>query len=148
MHNRAVFLACVVLLIGEGSCASPPLWKMPPGLSSGSRVRVVSPSLGSAWQPGRTLLSTNGCWIVQAAVTYDPKAITVLTPRQVTRLQVSEAVPPPDWWAVPEDAEGWSELLPGVLEGRRLLDGHDVRQEFRLAAVSLPSALASPAHRL
>jgi len=89
---------------------------MPPGLSSGSRVRVVSPSLGSAWQPGRTLLSTNGCWIVQAAVTYDPKAITVLTPRQVTRLQVSEAVPPPDWWAVPEDAEGWSELLPGVLE--------------------------------
>ena len=116
MHNRAVFLACVVLLIGEGSCASPPLWKMPPGLASGSRVRVVSPSLGSAWQPGRTLLSTKGCWIIQAAVTYDPNAITVLTPRQVTRLQVSEAVPPPDWWVVPEDAEGWSELLPGVLE--------------------------------
>jgi hypothetical protein len=117
MHTRVVLLACVALLMGEWSCASPPPWKMPPGLpSSGSRVRVVAPSLGSAWQPGRVVLSTAGCWIVQAAVTNDPKAITELTPRQLTRLQVSEALPPPDWWVVPEDAEGWSEMLPSVLD--------------------------------
>jgi hypothetical protein len=90
---------------------------MPPGLpSSDARVRVVAPSLGSAWQPGHVVLSSAGCWIVQAAVTNDPKAITVLTPRQLTRLQVSEAVPPPDWWAVPEDTESWSEMLPMALD--------------------------------
>jgi hypothetical protein len=116
MQIRAVLLACVALLAGESSCASPPPWKMPPGLSNGSRVRVVAPRLGHAWQPGRVLLSSTGCWIVQAAVTHDPKAITVVIPRELTRLQVSEAIPPPDWWAVPDNAEGWTEVLPKVLE--------------------------------
>jgi len=62
------------------------------------------------------VLSSGGCWIVQAAVTNDPEAITELAPRELTRVQVSEALPPPDWWVVPEDAEGWSEMLPSVLD--------------------------------
>ena len=105
-----------VVAIGLAGCASPPPWKLPPGLSNGSRVRVVAPRLGPAWQPGRVALSTEGCWTVQAAVTHDPDAITILNPRELSRLQVSQAVPPPDWWVVPENSEGWSELLPKDLE--------------------------------
>jgi hypothetical protein len=60
-------------------------------------------------------LSTDGCWTVEVAVTHDPKAITILTPGELTRLQMSNAVPPREWWAVPEEAEGWTEVLPEVL---------------------------------
>ena len=33
------------------------------------------------------MLSSAGCWVVEAAPTYDPKDITVLRPRELTRLQ-------------------------------------------------------------
>jgi hypothetical protein len=85
-------------------------------LQNGSRVRVVAPHFGQAWIPGRAQLSTDGCWVVEAAVTHDPDAITLLTPREVAQIQLSKAIPPPDWWVVPEDEEGWAELVPNVLE--------------------------------
>ncbi len=116
MRLHSGLLWVVALWLTGWGCASPPPWKLPPGLSNGSRVRVVAPRLGEAWYPGRVLLSTDGCWTIQAAVTHDPEAITILAPRELTRLQVSEAVPPPDWWVVPENAEGWSEMLPSDLE--------------------------------
>jgi hypothetical protein len=116
MDNRAALLGVVALSLTGWGCASPPPWKLPPGLSNGSRVRVVAPRLGKAWQPGRIVLSTKGCWMVEAAVTHDPDAIAILTPRELSRLQVSKAIPPPDWWVVPEEAEGWTEMLPSDLE--------------------------------
>jgi hypothetical protein len=109
-------LTCVGLFLGLHACGSPPPWNLPPGLSNGARVRVISPGLGKAWQPGRVVLSSAGCWVVEAAPTYDPKDITVLEPRELTRLQLSKAVPPPDWWTVPEEEEGWTEMLPSELE--------------------------------
>ena len=116
MGDRAGLLGVLALCLTGWGCASPPPWKLPPGLSNGSRVRVVAPRLGEAWQAGRVVLSTNGCWMVEAAVTHDPDAIAILTPRELSRLQVSKAIPPPDWWVVPEDAEGWTEMLPSDLE--------------------------------
>jgi hypothetical protein len=116
MSLRAALLSCVGLLLGLGACGSPPPWNLPPGLSNGARARVVSPRLGKAWQPGRVVLSSAGCWVVEAAPTFDPKEITVLRPRELTRLQLSKAVPPPDWWTVPEEEEGWNEMLPSDLE--------------------------------
>jgi hypothetical protein len=116
MRLRVGLLGVVSLVLLGWGCASPPPWKLPPTLSSGSRVRVVAPRLGRAWQPGRAQLSTDGCWTVAVAVTHDPKAITILAPGEITRLQLSRAIPPPDWWVVPEDAEGWDEVLPDVLE--------------------------------
>jgi hypothetical protein len=71
--------------------------------------------LGTAWQPGRVVPSSAGCWVVEAAPTYDPKEITVLQPRDLTR-PLSKAVPPPDWRVVPEEQEGWAEMLPSDLE--------------------------------
>ena len=117
MRLRAGLASGVVLLLHGWAGASPPLWKLPPGLSSGSRVRVVAQQLGRAWKPGRVQLSTDGCWTIEVALTHDPKAITILTPDALTRLQASQAVPPPDWWSVPEEAEGWTEVSPDVLEG-------------------------------
>jgi hypothetical protein len=116
VNLRATVLSCVCLFLGKEGCQSPPPWNVPPGLENGARVRVVSSRLGTAWQPGRVLLSSAGCWIVQATPTYDPKAITVLQPPDLTRLQLSKAVPPPDWWVVPEEEEGWAEMLPSDLE--------------------------------
>ena len=116
MNLCAALLSCVGLFLSMESCASPPPWNVPPGLESGARVRVVSPRLGTAWQPGRVVLSSAGCWVVQAAPTYDPKRITLLQPGDLTRLQLSKAVPPPDWWVVPEEKEGWTEMLPSELE--------------------------------
>ena len=116
MSLCAALLSCIGLILGLEGCGSPPPWNLPPGLSSGSRVRVISPRLGTAWQPGRVVLSSAGCWVVQAVPTYNPKDITVLRPRELTRLQLSKAVPPPDWWVVPEEKEGWTELLPSELE--------------------------------
>ena len=49
-------------------------------------------------------------------MTHEPKVITILTPRMLTRLELSKAIPPPDWWVVPENAEGWTEVSPEVLE--------------------------------
>ena len=111
-----ILLSCVGLFLGMEGRQSPPPWNVPPGLESGARVRVVSPRLRTTWQPGRVVLSSAGCWVVEAAPTYDPKAITVLPPRDLTRLQLSKAVPPPDWWVVPEEQEGWAEMLPSDLE--------------------------------
>jgi hypothetical protein len=76
----------------------------------------VAPRLGPALIPGRVQLSSDGCWVVEAAVTNDPDAITLLTPSELERVQLSKAIPPPDWWAVPEDDEGWEDLLPSVLQ--------------------------------
>src|SRR5947208_13439728 len=109
-------LSCVGLFLSMEGCGSPRPWNVPAGLSSGARVRIVSPRLGTAWQPGRVVLSSAGCWVVEAAPAYDPKEITVLRPLELTRLQLSKAVPPPDWWTVPGEEEGWTELLPSDLE--------------------------------
>lgn len=116
VNLRAALLSCVGLILGLEGCGSPPPWNLPPGLSSGSRVRVISPRLGKAWQPGRAVLSSAGCWVVQVAPAYDPKDITVLRPGELSRLQLSKAVPPPEWWVVPEEKEGWTEMLPSELE--------------------------------
>ena len=115
MRLRAGLAGGVALVLYAWGCASPPLWELPPGLQSGSRVRVVAPRLGRAWQAGRVQLSSEGCWTIEAAVTHDPNAITILNPGELTRLQLSKAVRPPDWWAVPEEAEGWTEVALEVL---------------------------------
>jgi hypothetical protein len=81
----------------------------------GSRVRMTAPRLGDAWVPGQVRLSNKGCWTVAVAPTSRPDTIMILRPHSLTRLQVSRAVPPPDWWAVPADPEGWSEISPRVL---------------------------------
>jgi hypothetical protein len=112
----AVLLSCVGLFLGMEGCGSPPPWKVPTGLENGARVRVVSLRLGTAWQPGRAVLSSAGCWIVEVAPSNDPKEITVLRPPELTRLQLSKAVPPRDWWVVPEENEGWAEMPPSDLE--------------------------------
>jgi hypothetical protein len=116
MRLRTELASGVALVLHAWGCASPPLWKLPPGLSSGSRVRVVAPRLGRAREAGRVQLSSQGCWTIEVAVTDDRDAITILTPGELTRLQLSNAVPPPDWWAVPEEAEGWTEVAPEVLQ--------------------------------
>jgi hypothetical protein len=75
----ATLLSCIGLFLGMEGCQSPPPWNVPPGLESGARVRVVSPRVGTAWQPGRVVLSS---------------VITV----------------------VPEEKEGWADMLPSDLE--------------------------------
>ena len=116
MRLRAGLAGGLALVLHAWGCASPPPWELPPGLSSGSRVRVVAPRLGRAWEPGRVQLSSDGCWTIEVAVSYDPKAIEILTPGELARLQLSEAAPPPDWWSVPEEAEGWMEVSPDALK--------------------------------
>jgi hypothetical protein len=151
-----------LLLCGCGSAAPgvwpPQLWKLPAGLTSGSRVRVIAPRLGTAWQPGQTVLSTEGCWTVQVAVTNDPDAITGLTPGELTRLQLSQGNPMPEWWAVPDDAEGWTEISPHVIEDasapackRRPKQVHADSARARPAAVqprTAPPAGPAPASSL
>ena len=142
--RTAVALGVAALWLAGWGCASPPPWKWPPGLSNGSRVRVVAPRLGQAWQPGRVLLSTDGCWTIQAAVTHDPDAITTLTPRELSRLQLSRAIPPPDWWVVPENAEGWSEMLPSDLERAAAPTcGRGQRRTQRRRSSSQPAIVAA-----
>lgn len=109
-------LGVVALLLSGWGCTTPPPWELPPQLQNGSRVRVVAPRLGPAWIPGRVQLSSDGCWVVEAAVTNDPQAIALLTPRELERVQLSKAIPPPDWWVIPAEEEGWADLLPSVLE--------------------------------
>jgi hypothetical protein len=116
MRLCVVPLRAVALLLSGWGCSTPPPWELPPQLQNGSRVRVVAPRLGRAWIPGRVELSSDGCWVVQAAVTNDPDAITLLTPRELELVQLSKVIPPRDWWVVPEDEEGWADLLPNVLE--------------------------------
>ncbi len=116
----AAAIAAAIAGLIAGGCVSPqqllPVWKLPPGFGDGSRVRVVAPRLGRSWQPGRAVLSTSGCWTLEVAVTHDPKAVTVLSLDEVTRLQMSRAAPPPDWWTVPDESEGWTEISPTALE--------------------------------
>jgi hypothetical protein len=116
MRLCVVPLGVVSLLLSGWGCSTPPPWELPPQLQDGSRVRVVAPRIGREWLPGRVQLSGDGCWVVEAAVTQDPDAITLLTPRELAQVQLSKAIPPPDWWVVPDDDEGWAELLPNVLE--------------------------------
>lgn len=112
------------LLAGLGagvmlSCA-PPVWEVPYGLPDDARVRVVAPKIGSEWEPGRLLRGTHRCWTVEVAVDHDPKAIQVVTPSELRRLQLSQASPPPDWWTVPDDDEAWIEVPPEALaQGER-----------------------------
>jgi hypothetical protein len=136
MRLREGLAGGVALVLYAWGCASPPLWELPPGLQSGSRVRVVAPRLGRAWQAGRVQLSSEGCWTIEAAVTHDPNAITILNPGELTRLQWSKAVRPPDWWAVPEEAEGWTEVAPEVLQNAVAAKCKHRRRNQRPAASS------------
>jgi hypothetical protein len=115
----ALGMTALLVLSGLACVSPPPLtppWKLPPDLENGSRVRVVAQRLGQEWFPGRVQLSTDGCWTVEVAETHDPEAITILAPGELTRMQVSQAIPRPNWWEVPEDEEGWNELVPHYLE--------------------------------
>jgi hypothetical protein len=103
-----------VLLAAAAACA-PPVWEVPGGLPHGGRVRVVAPRLSEAWEPGRLVRGRGRCWTVEVAVDSDPKALEVVTPGELRRLQLSQASPPPDWWALPVDDEYWIEIPPEAI---------------------------------
>src|SRR4051794_11325487 len=101
---RAALLTWLALVSGCGGAPPgvmpPQLWKLPAGLTDGSRVRVIAPKFGTAWQPARTVLSSEGCWQLSVAVAHDPETIQMVTPGELTRLQLSQGNPPPEWWAI------------------------------------------------
>jgi hypothetical protein len=70
---------------------------------------VISRELGPGWYPGHLIRSTERCRIVTVATANHPEPIAVLNMGQVTRLQVSRASPPREWWADPVESEGWAE---------------------------------------
>lgn len=79
------------------------------------RVRVIARELPPGWHPGRLIHSAERCRVVSVATSRNPDAIAVLNMGQISRLQVTTARPPPDWWTEPQDSEGWSDLEVGRL---------------------------------
>jgi hypothetical protein len=79
------------------------------------RVRVIAQDLPPGWHPGRLIHSAERCRVVTVATSRNPDAIVILNMGQISRLQISTARPPPDWWTEPNDTEGWSDMEAGRL---------------------------------
>jgi len=79
------------------------------------RVRVIARELAGGWHPGRLIQSAERCLVVTVAIARQPEPIELLNMGQIRRLQLSQANPPPDWWAEPEEPEGWTEIDPARL---------------------------------
>jgi hypothetical protein len=99
-------------LVGCSPVARPAL---PPPVLPGDvpvdvRVRVIAPGLPPGWHPGHLVKSAAGCRVVVVATTPESKPIVLLNMGEITDLQVSQANPPPDWWAEPGKEEGWTEF--------------------------------------
>ena len=74
------------------------------------RVRVIAPDLPPGWHPGHLVLSSEGCRVVTVATAPEEHPVVILNMGQISRLQLSQAEPPPEWWAEPEESEGWTEF--------------------------------------
>jgi hypothetical protein len=90
---------------------TPPRWLVPVDV----RVRVIAPGLPPGWHPGHLVKSAEGCRVVVVATTPESKPIVLLNMGGLTELQLSQANPPPDWWAEPKQEEGWTEFGVGQL---------------------------------
>lgn len=106
MKPRA-FLPAVLAL---GACIQIPRPVLPGDIPVDVRVRVIAPSLPAGWHPAHLVVSSEGCRIVTVATTPEQHPVVLLNMGQITRLQLSQAEPPPDWWVEPEEAEGWTEF--------------------------------------
>ena len=103
----------LTLIVTAGSlvaCASAPRPKLALEVPLDVRVRVTAPSLPPGWHPGRLTESAERCRVVTVAAAREPEPLVVLNMGQITRLQVSQANPPPDWWTEPKAGERWNEL--------------------------------------
>jgi hypothetical protein len=89
------------------ACVQVPRPVLPGDIPVDVRVRVVAPTLPPGWHPAHLVLSSEGCRIVTVATAPEDHPVVNLNMGQIQRLQLSEANPPPDWWAEPEESEGW-----------------------------------------
>lgn len=96
MSAMPLLLLCAAL--GAVGCAPPRLSILPARWANGAPVRVIVPRLGGALQPGKAVLSHEGCWTVAVAGS-DIEPIVVLRPDDLSRVQMSREIPQPVWWA-------------------------------------------------
>jgi hypothetical protein len=105
-QRAAAFFAALSLL----SCSSPPRAVLAGEIPLDVRVRVTAPNLPPGWHRGRLIESDERCRVVTVATARQRDPLLLLNMGQISRLQVSQANPPPDWWTEPEEREGWSEI--------------------------------------
>ena len=108
MRAAVPVLAASVVL----ACVQVPRPVLPGDVPVDVRVRVTAPTLPSGWHAGHLVLSSEGCRVVTVATTPEDQPVVILNMGQIRRLQLSQANPPPDWWAEPEESEGWTEFDP------------------------------------
>ena len=97
------------------ACSSAPRPKLGGEIPLDVRVRVIAHDLPSGWHPGRLIHSAERCRVVTVATSRRPDPIVVLNMGQISRLQISTATPPPEWWTEPGDREGWMDIEVGRL---------------------------------
>jgi len=98
------------LVPGVVACATITRPALPSPIPTDARVRVLANELPPGWHSGHLVQSSEGCRVVTVATTPESHPVVVLNMGQIRQLQLSQALPPPDWWAEPTEAEGWTEL--------------------------------------
>jgi len=83
---------------------------LPSPIPTDARVRVIANELPPGWHPGHLAQSSEGCRVVMVATTPESHPVVILNMGQIRQLQLSQAEPPPDWWAEPTEAERWTEF--------------------------------------
>lgn len=92
------------------ACVQIPRPVIPGDVPVDVRVRVIAPDLPPGWHPAHLILSSEGCRVVTVATAPEDHPVVILNMGQISRLQLSQAEPPPEWWAEPEESEGWTEF--------------------------------------
>ncbi len=101
------------------ACVQIPRPVLPGDVPVDVRVRVIAPDLPPGWHPGHLVQSSEGCRVVTVATTPEEHPVVILNMGQISRLQLSQANPPPEWWVEPEESEGWTEFDPIRLRQER-----------------------------
>jgi hypothetical protein len=97
------------------ACSRPPQPVLAGVVPLDARVRVIARDLPPSWHPARLIRSDEGCRVVTVATTRQEGPIVVRNMGEIRRLQLSRAMPPPDWWTEPHEEEGWTEIDPARL---------------------------------
>lgn len=107
MKFRLLVLAALTLPACQVQVPKPVL---PGDIPVDVRVRVIAPDLAPGWHPAHLVLSSEGCRVVTVATTPEDHPVVILNMGRISRLQLSQALPPPDWWAEPDSSEKWTEF--------------------------------------